>query len=133
MPAAIPIAIGVSSLIGYAGAKSAAKSQEKAADKSLALQERMFNQTRADQQPYMQAGQSSLSALTRGMGLSAPAPSMAATPGEMRTAVPRGGLSAMRGAPAGNVVQLRAPDGSVQAVPQDQAEHYMARGAQRVG
>lgn len=44
-------------------AKDAARANQKATDASLALQERMFNQTRADQEPWRQAGVGALGRL----------------------------------------------------------------------
>lgn len=44
-------------------AKDAARANQKATNASLALQERMFNQTRADQEPWRQAGVGALGRL----------------------------------------------------------------------
>ena len=46
--------------------------------------------------------------------------------------MPVAGASALGGLPAGTMVRLRAPDGSVQEVPASQAQHYIGLGAQVV-
>jgi hypothetical protein len=51
-------------VISARGAKKAAKAQEKAGDKSIAFQEKALAQTRADLQPFRQAGESALPGLT---------------------------------------------------------------------
>ena len=53
-----------SSLIGGSAAKSAASTQSAAADRAAELQNQQFQQTRQDQMPWMQAGQTALNALT---------------------------------------------------------------------
>lgn len=55
--------------IGYAGAKSAAKTQAKAAENSADIQLGMFNQTRADLAPFRSFGTSALSPYARLLGL----------------------------------------------------------------
>lgn len=64
------VAMGGSALAGLAGAaissgaaSDAADKQAAAADRATALQERMYNQTRADQEPWRQAGTQALSGL----------------------------------------------------------------------
>jgi hypothetical protein len=53
-----------SSLIGSSAAKSAASTQSDAANRAADLQNQQFQQTRQDQMPWMQAGQTALNALT---------------------------------------------------------------------
>lgn len=62
------------------GAKQAAKGQQKAADaaskaaaESLALQERQYNQTREDNQPWMSTGRNALATLAQVSGQNGPA------------------------------------------------------------
>ena len=49
--------------LGAFGANRAAKTQADAAQQGLAAQERMYNQTRADQEPWRQAGMTALNQL----------------------------------------------------------------------
>ncbi len=160
MPAiAIPLIISAGASIAKAkmasnAAKKAAQTQETAGERALGFQTQAYQQQRADVAPYAQAGQASLANLTA-MGQQpvvsrgpngyqptrtpAPAPMPAASPmtlnqiGPASGARPRGPMSPM--SPDGGdgpMVQLRAPDGSVQAVPATVAPHYLARGAVRV-
>lgn len=65
---------GVASLAGGAmqanAANQAAQTQAQAADKSLALQERQYNQSREDSLPWMNAGKTALEAYMGELGLS---------------------------------------------------------------
>lgn len=61
-------AIAVSSVVGASTAKSAAKTQAGAADRASELQREMFEQTRADQAPYREAGYNALANLQRTAG-----------------------------------------------------------------
>ena len=61
-------AIAVSSVVGASTAKSAAKTQAGAADRASELQREMFEQTRADQAPYREAGYNALAELQRTAG-----------------------------------------------------------------
>jgi hypothetical protein len=70
---AIAIAAGVgaagsigSGLIGAHAASSAAQTQKQATDQAIAEQQRQFDITQANQQPWLQAGQGALSQLTAG-------------------------------------------------------------------
>jgi hypothetical protein len=107
---------------------------------------------RAGLQPYATQGQQGLTALSSLLGLpaSANAGMAGAAGGVNRAGMPppnpnaaafgnlaQGGLAAGAAMmPGGNLqrptVMLRAPTGQVQAVPADQADFYLARGAQRV-
>ena len=173
---AIPLAIGAGTEIykavkGSNAAKDAAQTQAEAGEKALALQEKMYQQTRADLSPWMTSGQRANSTLSYAMGLgSVPfqqpgsggqstealrvngTPSARSSVGQpiMGYAVPRGSTAAAgrtasladvaravpRGAAdtqsASGYVQMRAPDGTVQAVPSQYADHFAARGAVRV-
>jgi len=64
MPWMIPAAIVGSSLLGSNAASSAASTQAAAADRAAELQNAQYQQTRQDQMPWMQAGQTALNALT---------------------------------------------------------------------
>ena len=157
MPAiAIPLIISAGASIAKAkmasnAAKKAAQTQETAGERALGFQTQAYQQQRADVAPYAQAGQASLANLTA-MGQQpvvsrgpngyqptrppAPAPMPAASPmtlnqiGPASGARPRGPMSPDGG--DSQMVQLRAPDGSVQAVPATVAPHYLSRGAVRV-
>ena len=59
----VAVAIGGSAVLGAYGANRAAKTQANAAQQGIDAQERMYNQTRADQAPYRQAGEEALNSL----------------------------------------------------------------------
>jgi hypothetical protein len=61
-------AIAVSSVVGAKTAKSAASTQAASADRASELQREMFEQTRADQAPYREAGYNALANLQRTAG-----------------------------------------------------------------
>jgi|SRR5262252_1387315 len=105
-----------SSAIQAHAAGKAAQQQQQAADRALALQQQMYQQTRSDLAPYMGAGTQGLTSLTSLLGL--PAAPAAAAPAPLGQ---------------GATVLLRAPDGTQQAVPAALAGHYLSRGATRVG
>jgi len=58
----------VSSLVGARTAKKAGETQAAAADRAAELQREMFEQTRADQAPYREAGYNALATLQRTAG-----------------------------------------------------------------
>jgi hypothetical protein len=68
MPAAVPIAIGVAAIVGggvnayygYKGSMRAARMQRDSANKASDTQLRMFEQTRADNQPWLDSGKDAL-------------------------------------------------------------------------
>lgn len=63
-------AIGAAgSIIGGSKAKKAAKAQAKVQREALRLQERIYNQSRQDQEPWRQSGMGALNALNRLMGI----------------------------------------------------------------
>ena len=153
MPAALPIAIGGAGALSFLGARSqagaakdAAKIQAESAEKALALQREMWQQQQANQAPWVSAGQGAVSTLARLMGTPTPAVNVpratpTAAPDQTRNNV----LARLAGADRafvsrlansaltkGGLVALRAPDGTVQAVPQAQADHYMRLGAVQV-
>ena len=63
MPWMIPAAIIGSSLLGSSASSSAASAQANAANRAADLQNQQYQQTRQDQMPWMQAGQTALNAL----------------------------------------------------------------------
>lgn len=64
MPWMIPAAIIGSSLLGSSSASSAASTQADAANRAADLQNQQYQQTRADQAPWLAAGNTALNALT---------------------------------------------------------------------
>ena len=64
MPAAIPIAIGVSGLLGAGASIIGANAQANAATQAAQMQKDQYTQTRADLLPYNQAGQTATNMLT---------------------------------------------------------------------
>jgi uncharacterized protein YukE len=68
----VAVAVGAGSAItGFLGSRNASRAQQRAARDAQAYQQQMYNQTRADQQPWMGAGQraiGSLEAFMRGDG-----------------------------------------------------------------
>jgi len=168
--------------------KKAAETQAKSTDKALDVNERQYDQTRADlertyqqqradETPYLGLGAGAVGALTHGLGITPP-PVSALPPAQRVTspgapvptaappAAPKQGIPGIpgsgtlipgsgalhnavkgvfgfggggsqptpAGAPAGapSGVQMRAPNGQVQAVPPDQVAHYQQLGAQVV-
>ncbi|MDQ7262705.1 hypothetical protein NM680_12975 [Paracoccus sp. PS-1] len=83
MPVAAIAGVG-SALIGASSASKAAKAQSKAADQQIALQERMYQQTRQDLGGYRGAGDIALQALMYEMGLGA-APTVGGTAPQIET------------------------------------------------
>ena len=57
------------SLVSGLGARSAAKSQERAAQQQLALQERVYDETVERFQPFVGAGENALAAINYELGL----------------------------------------------------------------
>lgn len=117
-------------LLNYRAASNATKAQKDATEKALAVQQQMYGDFRTANRPYEESGYSALSEL---MGKPIQAPPAYAGPTSNN---PTGTLASLA-APAQTrqpaaTVQLRAPNGQVQAVPADQADHYLQRGAQRV-
>ncbi len=81
MPAAIPIAIAAgavgSALISKSAAQNAADAQAGAAANATQAQLQMYNQSRADQSPWRQAGGQAVNALSQWYGLGGLGPSTA--------------------------------------------------------
>lgn len=115
--------IGANAVGGYFQSRAAGKAadqQAAAADKALALQRDIWNQSQANQAPYMQTGSQ---AITRLNGL------MGGTPIQQ----PQSLANLQPQAPQQpQMVNMKAPDGSVKAVPYTDVAHYTQLGAQRI-
>lgn len=68
MPAAIPLAIAGSAVVGAMASKSAANTQADAANNASQMQWNEFNQVRQSQQPYMNLGYSAINPMLSAMG-----------------------------------------------------------------
>lgn len=94
MPVAPALIMGAAAVGGAAIASKGAKQQSNAIQQSTndsnALQLRIFEQQRADQQPWMQSGQRALSQIERLLGIQAPAGTASTTPGQVPTTAPGG-------------------------------------------
>jgi len=139
-------------------ANDAAKIQAASADKALALQEKMWQTQQQQMAPWVTQGQKAVTALGSLMGLggvvtpTAPtAPENTATPTGNPTGSSPASRVGMRPRPIGSpitgpgspniplstamtarqsgYVTMRAPDGSVEDVPMQYREHYLAQGA----
>lgn len=158
---------GLGAILQHKAAGKASDQQQASGREALALQQQMYDQTRADLAPYRTAGGQGLTALSAYLGLpSAPAgaaPSAAAAPAGPAAlprapggapvgpagltfqeswaqarmphpGAPRTSAASVYHTPAGTSGQvvLRSPTGQTQAVPADQVDYYLARGATRV-
>ncbi len=141
------------SIIQSNQASKAAQAEQAAAEKALALQSNIYQQQRSDLAPYRNAGSSSLSALTYGLGLDPSKSADTTTPyfqqqaqaqntasqqasqAQNRTppaapsqAVPRTSLSAISAPATNGMVAMRSPDGRAAQVPQNQVQAALAAG-----
>ena len=120
-------------------ADKAAQMQNEAAQKAIDLQKQMYETTRGDLAPYRALGQGASAGLGYFMGIpgyeqgnrgvlppSAQGQPMTPT---AASAMPSSGTTPPATA-SEPMVAMRAPDGSMRAVPQSQVSHYQARGAQ---
>lgn len=71
----VAVAIGGGALLNYMGSQNAASAQTSAASNANSTQQAMYNQTRADQTPWRNAGGSALGQLSYMMGLPGYGPS----------------------------------------------------------
>jgi hypothetical protein len=152
MPAAIPLVMVGASMVKGAmdshAAKKAAKTQTAAGQQALGVQNRVYQDQMAGMAPYAQTGGAANSLMGRLM--TAPGGSQFASQGPMSgpAAAPlsSGFASALSGPQGptmgpqglmqtggGQMIQLRAPDGSMGSVPAHLADQFIAKGAQRVG
>lgn len=143
-----------SAAIGAHAAGSAADTQAASADKALALQERMYGQTRADLQPWAKTGAQAVGTLGALMGMGGsvngqalPQPAPYQPPQTTPQAQPQGGLAGIARtvvgwshpelnsqSSAGQMVTLRAPDGSTRQFQQSDpnVQKFLSAGAQLV-
>lgn len=68
MPAAIPLAIGGSAVVGALAANNAASTQADAANRASDMQWNQFNKNQQNLQPYMDLGSSAINPLLNAMG-----------------------------------------------------------------
>ena len=114
MASILPAAVIGSSAIGAIGSSSAASQQEQAANQASQVQLQMFNQTQANEQPYMQGGFNALQALLYGEGLpgtTAQAPGSAPAGGAPGQTIqlPGGGSYTIPGTPGATAPGTPAP------------------------
>jgi hypothetical protein len=163
MPAVVPIGIGVASLVGAKmqsnAAKKAAAVQTDYGNRALDLQKQMYEQDRADQQPYRNIGYGALNTLGSMMGPKfnqggggfqpsmggggggfsfngPPSPSspMGGGGGFMGGPRPGGsGQTPMASGSGGGMVLMQAPNGQTKQIPREQVAHYQQMGARVVG
>lgn len=113
---------GASAINGILGHRAAGKATDQltaASDQAQAINQQVYSDIQGEYAPYIAGGQGAFGALTNGLGLPQQAPQQMAPQGQQ--APPHG--------QSGGMVQLRAPNGQVKAVPQDQAQHYIGMGA----
>lgn len=124
--------------------------QKRQYDTTRADTERMYQQQRTDEAPYLGLGAGAVGALQYGLGLTPPTPTApkptlpgAPIPGPTTPPVrpagpPQGALGRFSGGPqgsglpsgsTGSGVPMRAPNGQQKMVPPDQVAHYTALGA----
>lgn len=124
----------VGGIMGSKAAKNAAKTQVESGDKALGLQGHLYQQQQAMNQPYMNLGQSALGNLGAMVGRPQAMPTAnPATMGPQGRQMPPGGQTvgqSMLRPGGGGMVRMRAPDGSENAVPPDQVQFFLQRGAQ---
>jgi len=109
---------GISAYLQYRAAKKASEQQGQSAQDALAVQQQQYQQSRQDLGPYRQQGGQGLTALSGLLGMP--------TPGPEPPPVPLGGVPQ-----PGAMVMLRAPNGQQKAVPANQVDYYVSRGATR--
>ncbi len=91
----------------------AAKLQAATADKALAIQKQMYDQTRTDEAPYRAFGAGALGALSQGLGV-------APTPAAPTVASASGVMSALAGAPHASNPNQQPAIGTAMPRPADQ-------------
>lgn len=117
--------------------KAAAEESARAADKALEFEKGVYSDTLKRLDPYIQAGGAASDRMTQLLGLPARAQTTATAPPTYGPSVSPYAASAPSSqgwaVPPANTVTLQAPDGSTKAVPADQAQHFLNRGATLVG
>ncbi len=120
----------IAGAIGSHASHEAANQQIAAQDRALALQKQQFDASQARTQPYVNVGTQALNTLNGQIGNSPRLPQNGPAPsGPMMN--PYAGMSPAM-ASGGQMVTLRAPDGTTKAVPANQADAWMRKGAVRV-
>lgn len=124
-----------SAKIASNAAKDAAQTQAKAGQQALTTQQQMYQQARQDFNPYQQAGAGALGRLGQRASAAPPAftPGQPSNFGTMGTGQnpalqPAGATNAPHGMgqpPTGQMVTLRAPDGTTQQFPADRVQQVM--------
>lgn len=112
------------SVLNQRAASKAADQQSAAAQQGIDLQKQVWSDIQRNQAPFIQTGQG---AITRLNGLMGGSPLNLAQP-SAPVASNASPLSLSGTSPI-QTVKLKAPDGSVQFVPQNEADHYISRGA----
>lgn len=154
LPSAVNTIGGIVSQTLQNRANQEAQNQQLAATReALALQERMYNQSRADLAPYRTIGNAAMGPLGHFLGLPGyergnegiqpraanppmPPPTVAPSGASSSTPATLGGLldphreTSLSAAPG--TVMMEAPDGTRQAVPSAQVDHYRSLGAKVV-
>lgn len=140
--------VGSAAIQSHAAGKAADK-QTAAANQATQLQREIFNQQRSDTMPWLRAGQGAVSTLANLSGIPMGGPGTGGVPGGTtptatpptahqvgpnstltgQVAMPRSLATVGQGAQG--LVGLRAPDGSINYVPEYQVNHYTQLGAQR--
>lgn len=104
---AVPAGAAVGgALIASHGAKSAADTQAKSATDALALQRDIFNREQSNLAPYLRAGNLSLTALLRGLGIG---PNVTASPASLNPAGAPGGGNLSYSSPLLGQLKAKAP------------------------
>jgi hypothetical protein len=99
----------VNGIIANKAAGKAASQLESGVNHAQEINKQVYDQASSNFAPFIQGGQGAFSMLSQGLGLPQPQQSQ-----------------------GGGMVQLKAPDGSMKAVPAAQADHFIALGAQRI-
>ena len=122
-------------VIGSKASKKAAQQQQQGGERGLDVWNQVYGQQRQAYDPYLQIGRSALGNLGAMVGRPQTQSPLPQGPQQGQMGAFGVAQQAVQRSPQGQaqVVRLRAPDGSEQDVPMAQAEHYMSRGAQRVG
>ncbi len=134
MPGLDPLSIagaGIGGAFNYAGAKkqadaikSASELQANSTKQALDFTKQQYADLQGRLAPYVASGKNA-NGIMNGLVTASPYAKALRQPGmPLAPAAP---------APAGQMVTLKAPDGTVKAVPSEQAQHYIQLGATQVG
>lgn len=112
----------------------AAEFQAKSAADSLAFQKDMWNTSQQNAAPYLQMGRNALGGLNQITGMDGGGGQRFGSSGPQQQQQPNMWNPAQSGSYVGpQMVQMKAPDGSVRPVPRAMVPHYQSRGGQVVG